>query len=574
MPSLSRLYRPKTFADITDQDPVKDTLRLEVETGKISHAYLFGGPRGVGKTTTARIFAKALNCENPNKGEPCNVCAACLSADSGSSLGVIEMDAASNNGVENVRENIIEHVRFAPSGSKYKVYILDEAHMITTAAWNALLKTLEEPPSYAVFILITTELHKVPATILSRCQRFDFKRIPDGPVADRLNKLCEIESVSIEPAVIKRIVSKSDGCLRDAESLLGQLFALGEKKITTDIADLVLPISRLPIAAELLSTFAKRQLGESLEAVGKLEENGISLLQVFDDLISAVRQLLLAIDSVAARHRLAEGDEAEKKLATLVSVYEAPELADMALMFMERRRDAKQGADERFCLELAATAVALQLLPNSPGKNQIPAPIITARASAPLSAPIPFTPPLAPSRSFPSNSIPPKPHVTPPSSNAAQISSIPGSASTVSGSAPIIAAPAIPTPAISNADIPQLTLSNIHAKWPTFMKAMDAKSPSLTFVLRISRPIEVQNNIVKIEFKYPYHKEKIVGEMKARRLVEDCMREVYSNPSLRIDGIVVAEGDEVKEARQEDTVNSLLRVFGGNIVEETGSSNG
>src|SRR5690349_18398249 len=173
--SLSRRYRPQTFADITDQQPIKETLRKEVETGKIAHAYLFSGPRGVGKTTTARIFAKALNCLKNKSGEPCNECAMCTDANEGRLIDLIEMDAASHTGVDNIREAIVEHVRFQPARAAHKVYILDEAHMLSTAAWNALLKTLEEPPSYAVFLLATTEKHKVPATIVSRCQQFDFK---------------------------------------------------------------------------------------------------------------------------------------------------------------------------------------------------------------------------------------------------------------------------------------------------------------------------------------------------------------------------------------------------------------
>lgn len=559
MPNLSRTYRPKTFADITDQTSVKQTLCLEVQTNKVSHAYLLGGPRGVGKTTTARIFAKALNCENPKEGEPCNECRSCLSADTGSNLGIIEMDAASNNGVDSVRENIIEHVRFAPSGTKRKVYILDEAHMITTAAWNALLKTLEEPPAYAVFILITTELHKIPATIQSRCQRFDFKRIPDEPLAERIESLASREQVKIDPLVVKRIVSKSDGCVRDAESLLGQLFALGEKNITTEIADLVLPISRLPMAAHVLAVCAKQQLGEALQAVAELEEQGIALLPLFDDIILAIRQLLLAADSVSARKKLADGDEAERALAALVSSYEPAELADMALLFMERRRDAKQGADERFCLELAVSAIVLGLLPSQ-------------RRGAPAIPPV--TPPVTPSPVTPKPTLPPSHPVAPQTIRIASVSPTPPAApaASIPVAKPVAVAAAVPADPVPTGPIP--TLGQIQAKWPAFLKAMDEKSPSLTFVLRISRPIRIdEDGLVNLQFQYPFHREKIIGDIKSRRLVEDCLRAAVGYSALRIDGIVVAEDEESKQVRQEDTVNTLLKAFGGEIMDDGSAAN-
>jgi DNA polymerase-3 subunit gamma/tau len=185
MPSLSQIHRPRRFAEVTGQQHVTETLRREVATGLLAHAYVFSGPRGVGKTTSARIFAQALNCLARKEGEPCGTCEACLEFQGGRSLDIIEMDAASNTGVDNIREAIVEHVRFAPSSRKYKVYILDEAHMLSTSAWNALLKTIEEPPEYAVFLFLTTELHKVPATIQSRSQRFDFHRIADQDGRER-----------------------------------------------------------------------------------------------------------------------------------------------------------------------------------------------------------------------------------------------------------------------------------------------------------------------------------------------------------------------------------------------------
>src|SRR5690242_6333091 len=228
MSLLYRKYRPKTFADVAGQEHVKAVLKNEAAAGRAAHSYLFAGPRGVGKTSLARIFAKALNCVSRAKdGDPCGVCEACQEIAEGRALDVIEIDAASHTGVDNVREEIVEHARFAPAKLAWKVFIIDEVHMLSTSAFNALLKTLEEPPDKVVFILATTELHKLPATVISRCQRFDFRRIDQAALTARLKGLAEKEGYAVDADVLETIARSSDGCLRDAESLLSQLLALG-----------------------------------------------------------------------------------------------------------------------------------------------------------------------------------------------------------------------------------------------------------------------------------------------------------------------------------------------------------
>jgi DNA polymerase-3 subunit gamma/tau len=543
MPSLSRTYRPQTFAEITGQDQIKETLRLEAQTGKIGHAYLFAGPRGVGKTTLARIFAKTLNCLDRKNGEPCNACAACLDFGANKSLDFIEMDAASNTGVDNVREAIVEHVRFAPHAHKYKVYVLDEAHMLSTSAWNALLKTIEEPPAYAVFIFVTTELHKVPQTIQSRCQRFDFKRVPNDELAVKLARIAKEEGADVAPEVITSIIARSDGSVRDAESLLGQLLSLGEKQITAEIASLVLPISRLPLAAEILATWSKRELGPALKIADNLEEQGIPLLPLFDDLIQAIRLLLLAADLPDWDQKLKIGDDGEKALSKIVGIYPSAELSDMALMLMERRRDAKQGADVRFCLELASTAVALGMLPNSP---KGPATQTTDRHNDTDDRSPPPNQNDQPKAEEPkTNSIPPTEVDEPPVAQT------------------VTSAPSSSTGA-------QITLGQAMGRWPAVIKLLDEKSPSLTFVLKISHPVAIDGNTMTVRFQYPFHKEKILGDLKNRRIVEECVRQALGAPDLKLDGIIGEAPASVGEAKR-DTVASLLKTFGGNLVEKTGT---
>lgn len=222
--ALYRKWRPKDFKDVKGQDAIVTTLQNQIKSNRIGHAYLFCGTRGTGKTSIAKIFAKAVNCENPIDGNPCGECASCKLIAAGNSMNVIEIDAASNNSVEDVRQ-IRENVAYSPADAKYKVYIIDEVHMLSQGAFNALLKTLEEPPSYVIFILATTESHKIPVTILSRCQRYDFKRIPQDTISSRLHEIISSEKIAAEEKAIEYIARIADGGMRDALSLLDQCSA-------------------------------------------------------------------------------------------------------------------------------------------------------------------------------------------------------------------------------------------------------------------------------------------------------------------------------------------------------------
>ena len=228
--ALYRKFRPDSFTDVKGQDHIVTTLKNQIAADRIGHAYLFCGTRGTGKTTVAKILARAVNCEHPVDGNPCGKCEACRGIAAGTSMNVIEIDAASNNGVDNIRE-IRDEVAYSPTSGKYKVYIIDEVHMLSIGAFNALLKTLEEPPSYVIFILATTEAHKIPITILSRCQRYDFRRISLNTIADRMRVLMEEEQVEVEEKALRYIAKKADGSMRDALSLLDQCIAfyLGQK---------------------------------------------------------------------------------------------------------------------------------------------------------------------------------------------------------------------------------------------------------------------------------------------------------------------------------------------------------
>lgn len=293
--TLYRKYRPQVFGDLIDQDIVKQTLQNEIAFGQIAHAYLFSGPRGLGKTTTARLLSKAVNCQKRKDGdfEPCNTCSACQGIINNQSLDLIEIDAASNRGINEIRA-LKEHIGFTPSGSNYRVFIIDEVHMLTTEAFNALLKTLEEPPLHAIFILATTELHKVPDTIISRCQTFTFRRVDEQHLAERLAKIASAEGIKVDEKVLGQVAHLSGGFIRDAESMLGQLLSLGEKKITQKIASLVLPTSNLDFVVKFLVFLHAAKTSEALKHINELADQGVDLEYFSKELLEALRQLLIA----------------------------------------------------------------------------------------------------------------------------------------------------------------------------------------------------------------------------------------------------------------------------------------
>lgn len=288
--ALYRKYRPKTFDDVVGQEHITETLKKQVETGRLSHAYLFIGTRGTGKTTCAKILAKAVNCEHPVNGNPCNRCAACRGIDDGSILDVVELDAASNNGVDNVRALRDEAV-FSPASVRKRVYIVDEVHMLSNSAFNALLKILEEPPEHLMFILATTELHKVPATILSRCQRHSFKRIPVDTITARLNFVAQQEHLDLQPDAAALLARMADGGMRDALTLLDQ--CCGNECISTDAVISAIGLAGNLRTAQLLRSVAAGDTAGALEQFRDLWQDGKDPSALLDELSMLQRDLLM-----------------------------------------------------------------------------------------------------------------------------------------------------------------------------------------------------------------------------------------------------------------------------------------
>jgi DNA polymerase-3 subunit gamma/tau len=311
-----RVYRPQSFAEMSGQAHVKQTLQNALLYNKTTHAYLFNGPRGTGKTSAAKIFAKALNCEKAPVSEPCNECETCKSITNGSNTDVIEFDAASNSRVEEIRD-IIEKVRFAPANSRFKVYIIDEVHMLSNSAFNALLKTLEEPPAHVVFILATTEPHKLPLTIISRCQRFDFKRITATDIVDRMNVVLADSGIPSNDQALKVIAQAASGGMRDALSMLDQVVSFSGDEMTIEDALLVTGSIGQDIFYQLAESLLTKDVGKVLTLLEELMKEGKDAVRLTEDLITFFRDLLLmnTAPSLDELLELASGEEKFKQLA-------------------------------------------------------------------------------------------------------------------------------------------------------------------------------------------------------------------------------------------------------------------
>ena len=351
--ALYRKFRPDTFADVKGQDAIVQTLKNQINADRIGHAYLFCGTRGTGKTTVAKILAKAVNCEHPVDGNPCNECATCKAIAAGSSMNVIEIDAASNNGVDNIRE-IREETTYSPTEGTYKVYIIDEVHMLSIGAFNALLKTLEEPPSYVIFILATTEAHKIPITILSRCQRYDFKRISILTIADRLTQLMKEEQVEVEEKAIRYIARKADGSMRDALSLMDQCIAfyLGQKLTYDNVLD-VLGAVDTEVFSRMLRLILQNQVAELMKMLEDLVMQGRELGQFVTDFTWYMRNLLLLKASDDLEDVLDVSTDNLKLLQEEAGMVREDTLIRYIRIFSELSNQIKFETSKRIALEVA-----------------------------------------------------------------------------------------------------------------------------------------------------------------------------------------------------------------------------
>lgn len=517
--ALYRKYRPATFAEVTDQNHIKITIQNQLATGSLAHAYLLAGPRGVGKTTIARLLARAVNCEARQAGqsEPCNQCSSCLESLSGRAMDVIEIDAASNTGVDNVRENIIEAVRFVPSKGKHKVFIIDEAHMLSTAAFNALLKTLEEPPKQVIFVLATTEIHKIPVTILSRCQRFDFHRVATPAIIARLKGIAVQEGVEVADEVLATIARLAEGGLRDAESLLGQIFALGDKKIGLEEASIILPVTNMATVVELMDGVARHDASSALQTLNTFIDQGGSIRNLTDELIEFSRTMLMvALQGPTHDHYDGQVMATLKRLLETMKVDDCRQMLDS--LISARTRQAPD-AFPQLPLEL----------------------VIVARCGA--------TPPFQGGAGGGSEPVVKVPVAPTAEKLKAEIKK-------ADGPAPVLE-PVTGPPEVEGAGL-KFTLEELQSKWKRCCEAVGRRNIALPLVLQSATPSAVDGEIVTITFTFAFHYE-TAGEAKNIAILQAAISEIMGAP-IKVKMIL----NSVKES---EVVNELITAFGGKVVE-------
>ncbi len=494
---LYRKYRPQTFAEIVGQEHVVKALQNSLAQDKIAHAYLLAGPRGSGKTTIARILAKSLNCASRlESSDPCNKCSQCLDFNASRSLDLIEIDAASNRGIDEIR-SLRENVRFGPSSGRYKVYLIDEAHMITPQAFNAFLKTLEEPPAHVVFILATTEAHRLLPTIISRTQRFDFKRLSVSELVDRLSQIAQKEKVEVEPGALKLIAHEADGAARDAEGLLEQVIATGENKITLEQAEEILGLFSHRKIKDFVSLVAAQNQAGALAWLHKIVNAGYDINQLLKSLNHYVRKMIMISVSPelsrAVKSDLAEDDY--RLMEAQVGKVSAPELAGWLNVFSQAKKNSANYPLPQMALEVAL----INLFVN---KKQ------ATNDTAGLTIEIPNHKLQITNKSEILNS-----KQTPMSNVATQVLNPRPPAVDPSGS--------------NSKDILELVV----AKWQGIITEVKPHNHSLSGFLMGMKPKDANANSLTLTTKYSFHRDRL-NDIKNKKIIEDAVEKVCGRKLL------------------------------------------
>jgi len=500
-----RKWRPQTLAEVVGQEQVTQTLHNALNSGRVSHAYLFCGPRGTGKTTTGRILAKAVNCLTNGKGEPCNACSMCQAVSEGRALDVIEIDAASNRGIDEIRD-LRERVNYAPNQARYKVYIIDEVHMLTKEASNALLKTLEEPPPHVIFVLATTEVHKVLPTILSRCQRFDFRRISQTDIVSKLTRICRQEGIHMEPEALRLIARSATGSLRDAENLLEQLTTYYGAEVGLQQVQAMLGTTGDWRVKEVVRHIVDNDVSAGIATINSVNSDGLDLRQFNRELVEYLRGLLLIKTGSDEAIDFTAEDKAELKAlaakASLAQILKAVKLFGQ-LEF---------GFDNYSTLPLELALVDCALTP----EEEKGSPAIEAKPELrqPVTA---TTTPVAP----PKPKVKPEPTITPTPTPEATI-----------------------TPPEPGSEIEQM-----RQNWKQVIEQApeNTKRTPAIAILRSAgvKPVSIENDTIILAFRYPYHKEqiekpenqriaeKIIGNFLRRPCHVRCIHEPEADHLLR-----------------------------------------
>lgn len=588
--ALYRRYRSQTFDELVGQEHIVQTLRNAVVENRIAHAYLFTGPRGVGKTSGARLLAKAVNCTEIERERPCGVCDACVSIAEGRAVDVIEMDAASHTSVEDARE-IIERVQFRPSLNRYKVYIIDEVHMLSTAAFNALLKTLEEPPGHALFIMATTEAHKVPATILSRCQRFTFNRHSITMIANHLHQIATQEQLILGPGVAEAIARAATGSMRDALSLLDQLMAYGGKTIGIEQVQHVIGATQAQEVSTLIDALIDADVTQALQAVASVADQGADLRQFTRDLVERLRAVMLI--KAGGDTNLVEGSDDE--LASLVSQSQASDLGTLlnwVKLFSSLDYQIRTSAIPQLPLEMAV--VEALIAPTQPINTIAKAPTPKRALSTPVkrTAPAPTPAPKStapePSTRMLQQAAPPTPKETPPAqpATASPDAVEPTRTTNVEPPPPTPETPVVEEPAVeAQVDEPDMStsiksdnaavvlLEEIEQIWPDVVRDVRVHNKTLQALLNSGvHPIDVQEDVIVLGVASDF----LFGRLdqpQNRAIVEQVIHKITSK-HYYIRCVVEAQHrenpnelrEQIRNARKDPLVKAAINIFDADIV--------
>jgi len=530
--ALYRKYRPQNFKELVGQNPIKVTLENEIINKRIAHAYLFSGPRGVGKTTTARLLAKSINCPNHKEAEPCNKCDFCQEISKGRSMDLIEIDAASHTGVDNVRENIIENARFTPQRAEYKIFIIDEVHMLSLSAFNALLKTLEEPPSHVIFILATTEIHRVPDTIISRCQRFDFKKVSVKDLVERLKFIIQQEKVKVDEQILVTIARRSDGSVRDAEVLLAQLLSLNEENISAEEAALVIPRSDIGLVIELFEYLIKKDAASSIALINRLSAEGVNIQEFSKELIEFLRKLLLIkISKSLDEFSSIELDkEQTKSIVSQLETITVDSLLDMIEQFLIYSKEIRFSNIPQLPLEIAVLSICKE-----PDESSVDI--------------------VEPKKTVVTSNKPVKPEIKQ-STDKVKLSE-----KTVK---------ATKKPAGDNSSI---SLESIVKAWSEILEQLRDYNHSIALTLKVGIPVEVKNNTLIVGFRFKFHADRI-KERKVYIKIEEVLEQIFKTKIgikarlLNEDEVEKLKTQEQSVAESSDIMGQLSSAFDGDLITE------